>query len=76
MPLLTDLGTALWSMTAKAVAPFNAKADAWVKGRRGLFDRLEQRAVAAMVRSWQTAAVPKKRKISESDTPAQQQQQQ
>jgi 3-deoxy-D-manno-octulosonic-acid transferase len=44
MPLLTDLGTALWSMTAKAVAPFNAKADAWVKGRRGLFDRLEQRA--------------------------------
>lgn len=41
MPLLYDIGLALYHTGIRVVAPFNAKAKAWVKGREGTWARLE-----------------------------------
>ena len=41
MPLLYELGTGLYHAAIRSFAPFNAKANAWVQGRRGTWGRLE-----------------------------------
>lgn len=41
MPLLYDLGTALYHTAIRAAAPFNSKAKAWVEGRKDVWQRLE-----------------------------------
>lgn len=41
MPLLYDLGTALYHSAIRAAAPFNSKAKAWVQGRKDVWQRLE-----------------------------------
>lgn len=44
MRLLTDLGSGLWNLAVHAAVPFHPKARAWVNGRRGLWERLEEKA--------------------------------
>ncbi len=41
MPLLYDLGTALYHAAIRAAAPFNSKAHAWVLGRKDVWQRFE-----------------------------------
>lgn len=43
MPLLYDIGTALYHAGIRAAAPFKPKARQWVDGRKGLWERLEAR---------------------------------
>jgi len=52
MPLLLDLGTALYHAGIKLAAPFVPKARAWVEGRRGLWARLEAKAEALQGCVW------------------------
>ncbi len=40
MPLLYNIGLALYHAGIRVVAPFNTKANAWVEGRRGTWQRL------------------------------------
>ncbi len=42
--LLADLATRCWTLGLQVAAPFHAKAKAAVKGRRDLWERLEERA--------------------------------
>ena len=44
MPLLYDLGTGAFHVAVRLIAPWNAKAAAWVNGRKGVWDRLEKNA--------------------------------
>lgn len=43
MPIGHDLGTALYHLGIRLAAPFAPKAKRWLKGREGLWDRLEAR---------------------------------
>ena len=52
MPLLIDLGTALYHAGINLAAPFVPKARAWVDGRRGLWARLEAKADALQGCVW------------------------
>ncbi|MEX1131901.1 MAG: glycosyltransferase N-terminal domain-containing protein, partial [Flavobacteriales bacterium] len=44
MPLLYDLGTALYHAAIRATVPFNSKARAWVQGRKDVWQRLEAKS--------------------------------
>ncbi len=46
MPLLLDIGVALYHGAIRAAVPFSPKARAWVEGRRGLWQRLEEKSAA------------------------------
>lgn len=52
MPLLLDLGTALYHAGIKLAAPFVPKARAWVEGRRGVWARLDAKAEALQGCVW------------------------
>lgn len=40
--ILYDLAIELYGLAVKAASPFNPKAEAWVKGRRGMFARMRE----------------------------------
>lgn len=44
MPLLYDLGVGAYHLGIRCMAPWKPKAATWVKGREGLWDRLERSA--------------------------------
>ena len=46
MPLLIGLGTALYHTGIRLAAPFMPKAKAWLEGRRGSWERLQDKAKA------------------------------
>lgn len=46
MPLLIGLGTALYHTGIRLAAPFMPKAKAWLEGRRGSWERLQDKASA------------------------------
>lgn len=56
MPLLYDLGTALYHAAIRAAAPFNSKANAWVQGREGVWQRLEAKREALQGCLWMHCA--------------------
>ncbi|MCY4780965.1 3-deoxy-D-manno-octulosonic acid transferase [Sphingobacterium sp. UT-1RO-CII-1] len=42
MRVLYDIGIGLYTLILRLISPFHTKARLWVKGRRGLFDEIEQ----------------------------------
>lgn len=56
MPLLYDLGTGLYSLAVRAAAPFKPKARQWLRGRVGLWERLEARSAALQGCLWMHCA--------------------
>lgn len=56
MPLLLDTGTALYHTGVRLAAPWSPKARAWCAGRKGLWERLEQRSAALQGCIWMHCA--------------------
>lgn len=56
MALLLRLGTALYHTAIRLAAPFVPKARAWVDGRKGLWQRLEERSAALRGCVWMHCA--------------------
>lgn len=56
MPLLLDIGVALYHSAIRAAVPFSPKARAWVEGRRGLWQRMEAKGAALQGCVWMHCA--------------------
>ena len=56
MPLLYDIGTALYHLGIRAAAPFVPKARQWVDGRRAIWRRLEAKSAALQGCLWMHCA--------------------
>lgn len=56
MPLLYSLATGLYHWGIRAAAPFNPKAKAWVEGRQGTWQRLQEKADALRGCLWMHCA--------------------
>lgn len=56
MPLLLDLGVALYHGAIRLAVPFSPKAKAWINGRRGLWERMEAKSAALQGCIWMHCA--------------------